>query len=220
LDGEFKRIVLEDEDKLKCGAGASVSSVCRYALDNSLSGLEFAWGIPGSAGGAVYMNAGAYGGEVRDIFQSAMCIDDKGQESTFNENECGFSYRHSVFQENNMIITEAVLRLHKGDKKTISSKMDELLERRKTKQPLELPSAGSTFKRPAGGYAAALIDECGLKGTKVGGASVSTKHTGFIVNDGDASCTDVLELINVIRKRVKEYKGIDLECEVKIIGEF
>ncbi len=204
---------------ITAGAGASLITVCRKALDNSLTGLEFAYGIPGSVGGAVYMNAGAYGGEIKDVIVSVRAADPvSGEIKTFTKNEMDMSYRHSIFSENKFIITEAVFELEIGEKNEIESKMNELMEKRRSKQPLEYPSAGSTFKRPEGSYASLLIEQCGLKGLSVGGAEVSTKHSGFIINKGNASSSDILTLIQKVQDEVFEKTGYKLETEPLILG--
>lgn len=218
LEGEFKEITLiaetDTEVKIRCGAGASLAALCAFARDNSLSGLEFAWGIPGSVGGACYMNAGAYGGEMKDVLLSAEHISADGSRGSLAGEEMELSYRHSAYTGTDNIIVFADIKLKKGNQSEIIAKMDELMGKRKEKQPLEYPSAGSTFKRPEGYFAAALIEECGLKGVHVGDACVSEKHSGFVVNKGSASCADVLELIEIVRKAVKEKKNVDLELEV------
>lgn len=218
LGGAFCDISLSEDGLIRCGAGAALAALCGYALKSSLGGLEFAWGIPGTAGGAVYMNAGAYGGEMRDVVRSVECIDENGVFHSFKGEELCFGYRRSVFTDGGYIITAVSVRLEAKPESEIKRKMDELMSRRKSKQPLEYPSAGSVFKRPEGYYAAALIEECGLKGAEVGGAAVSGKHSGFIINKGEASCEDVKKLIAHIKKRVYEQKGVELHCEVKLIG--
>lgn len=218
LDSNFSDVKVDlTDDTIECTAGTSLSQLCRAALDNSLSGVEFAWGIPGSVGGAVYMNAGAYGGEVKDVVVSCTYINEKGDIITKNCDELDLSYRHSFFTNTNNIILSAKFKLIKKDKAEIRSKMDELMLKRKTKQPLEYPSAGSTFKRPEGNYAAALIEQCGLKGYSFGGAQVSEKHSGFVINKGGATCKDVLALIENIKEVVYNKTGYRLECEVKLI---
>ncbi|MFI3207311.1 MAG: UDP-N-acetylmuramate dehydrogenase [Clostridia bacterium] len=218
LKGDFKKIELLENNVIRCGAGLMLSSLCNFAKDNSLSGLEFAFGIPGTAGGATYMNAGAYGGEMKDVvIKSEHFID--ANFGSFCSDELDFSYRHSAYSDKNYIITDIYLKLEKADKSEIEEKMQELMLARKTKQPLEFPSAGSTFKRPVGYFAAALIEECGLKGFSLGGAQVSEKHSGFVINKGGATCKDVLDLANEIKKIVAEKKNVVLETEIKMIGE-
>lgn len=205
--------------EIKCGAGVKLSRLSDLACENSLTGAEFAWGIPGTVGGAVYMNAGAYDGEMKDILVSCEYLTPDGELRTMLADQMDLSYRHSVFNENGYVIVSATVRLKAGDKGEIRAKMDDFMCRRKTKQPLEFPSAGSTFKRPVGGFAAALIDECGLKGYSVGGAQVSEKHAGFVINKGGATCFDVMRLVEHIKKEVFLNKSIKLECEIRVIGE-
>lgn len=205
-------------EEIICGAGAALSDVCRAALDNSLTGLEFAYGIPGSIGGAVYMNAGAYGGEMADVVLSAECLARDGSFIKVNSGDMNFGYRKSVFKENGMTVSSAVLRLRQGDKEEIEGKMEDFICRRKSKQPLEYPSAGSFFKRPTGYFAGALIEKNGLKGETVGGAQVSEKHAGFIINRGGATCEDVKRLGKNVSDRVFAADGVRLEPEVIFIG--
>lgn len=203
-------------DRIVAGSGAALISVCREAADRALSGMEFAYGIPGSVGGAVYMNAGAYGGEMKDIVLGCTYADENGELHKIASADMELSYRHSFFSGKPFIITEVEIRLQSGDKKAISEKMSEFMGRRRDKQPLEYPSAGSTFKRPEGDYAGRLIEEAGLKGFTVGGAQVSEKHCGFVVNKGGAAFEDVLGVIGEVKRRVKERSGRELECEVII----
>ena len=216
LGGAFAEIKCEGE-RLFAGAGAKLISLCTLALENSLTGFEFAYGIPGSVGGAVFMNAGAYGGEIRDVVDSVTAIDRQGNLKTYRNEELLLSHRHSIFDDNGEIILFASFVLKKGDKDEIKAKMSDLMSRRKDKQPLEFPSAGSTFKRPEGYFAGALIEQSGLKGYAVGGAQVSEKHAGFIINKGGATCKDVIALIRHCQKIVKDNFGVDLETEVKIV---
>lgn len=218
LCGDFNKTVLEGNHQIVCGTGVSLAKLCSFAYANSLSGLEFAWGIPGSAGGAVFMNAGAYGGEMKDVLMVCEHIDNNGNIGTFSKSELELGYRRSVYSDNLFTITSLTVNLSPGNKKDIKTKMDELMSRRKQKQPLEMPSAGSIFKRPQGNYAGTLIQECGLKGAQVGGAMVSPKHGNFIVNFNNATCDDVLTLISKIQSTVYEKKGIQLECEVRTLG--
>lgn len=213
------KIELVNGDTVVCDAGATMSKVCNFALENGLTGLEFAFGIPGSAGGAAYMNAGAYGGEMKDVVVECRHIDSDGNFGSLKGEELGLAYRTSAYEHNGYIITTLVMKLSKGNKDEIRAKMQELLQRRKDKQPLEYPSAGSTFKRPEGYFAGALIEECGLKGYSVGGAQVSEKHAGFVINKGDASAKDVLDLIKYIQDKVLSEKGVMLEPEVRLIEE-
>lgn len=220
LGGAFCDIGLNSDGTIHCGAGAQLSKLCAFALERSLTGLEFAWGIPGSCGGAALMDAGAYGGEMKDVIVSCehICLA-TGESGRFLGDELDFAYRHSVYSGGGYVITALNLRLEKGDKEAIRAKMDDLMGRRKDKQPLEYPSAGSIFKRPEGYFAGGLIEQCGLKGAQTGGAQVSPKHAGFIVNVGGATCEDVLTLIGDIQRKVKEETGVDLECEVRKTGE-
>lgn len=215
----LKKISLISDTEIFAEAGASLTAVCIFAKENSLSGLEFAYGIPGSVGGALYMNAGAYGGEMIDVVSSAQSI--SANTISFTErtlDEMNLGYRHSIYKENGEIITGIRLKLVKDDKENISSAMNNFMQKRKTSQPLEYPSAGSTFKRPEGYYAAALIDSCGLKGRSVGGAQVSEKHAGFVINKQNATCDDVLGLIDVIKDTVLKEKGVQLSTEVIFVG--
>lgn len=207
-----------DGKVLSCGAGEQLRKVCEAARDKGLSGLEFAYGIPGTVGGAVYMNAGAYGGEMKDVVVSTNHIDGAKMDG-FNADGLCFGYRHSVYSGKGKIITRVTFALHRGDKVEIGDKMRDLMERRSAKQPLEWPSAGSVFKRPQGNYAGTLIESCGLKGVSVGGAAVSEKHAGFIINMGGATCHDVLELVSKIQNEVLRQTGLTLECEIRLAGE-
>lgn len=206
-----------DGDVISCTAGTSLSKLCMTAYEHSLTGLEFAYGIPGTVGGAVYMNAGAYGGEIKDVITQVSHITPDLNEEVFSADRLQLGYRTSFYAKNTgYIITNAQFRLKKGDKAEIKAKMDELMGKRKDKQPLEFPSAGSTFKRPEGYFAGALIEQCGLKGYTVGGAQVSEKHAGFLINK-NGTATDILNLIDYVRNTVKEKTGVTLEPEVKII---
>ena len=202
---------------LRVGAGARLSAVCKAALEHGLTGLEFAYGIPGTIGGAVYMNAGAYGGEMKDVLVSVRCLTADGTVEELPAAALDLSYRHSIFETNGSCILSAVLQLQPGDPEQIRARMDELMAKRVEKQPLDKPSAGSTFKRPAGAFAAALIDQCGLRGYRHGGAAVSEKHCGFVVNLGGATCADVLALCEEVRTIVKEKTGYDLEKEIRVV---
>ena len=220
LGGDFKKVeVLPDGRTLRAGAGAPLASVCALARERSLTGLEFAWGIPGSVGGGAYMDAGAYGGEMRDVVSRVLHLGPDGAPGEARGEELCFGYRKSRYTGGKDIITAVEFTLQPGDPAAIAGKMEELMARRKDKQPYDMPSAGSVFKRPQNGFAAALIEQCGLKGRRVGGAQVSEKHAGFIVNTGGATCQDVLELIAVIQKTVEERTGTCLECEVRVTGE-
>ena len=209
---------LLDAERIRAQAGATLNALAVFAAQHELTGLEFAHGIPGSVGGGVAMNAGAYGGEMRDVLESAEYVDADGVISTLSGDALGLSYRHSAFSDTDKLITSAVFRLTPGDGEAVRARMNELIEKRRASQPLDMPSAGSTFKRPKTGYAAALIDQAGLKGLRVGGAMVSTKHAGFVVNAGGATYSDVIELMREVRRRVYEFSGVLLEPEVKIIG--
>lgn len=211
-------IELIDETKIRAGAGATLAATAVFAAEHSLTGLEFAHGIPGSVGGGTAMNAGAYGGEMRDVIESVEFVDLDGRIRTLGASELGMSYRHSVFSDTDKLITSVTFALTPGDAGAIRERMRELIEKRRASQPLDMPSAGSTFKRPERGYAAAMIDAAGLKGERVGGAMVSTKHAGFVINAGGASYEDVVALMREIRRRVYEREGVLLEPEVKLIG--
>lgn len=217
LDGDFTAITREG-NTLRCGAGVSLIAVCRAAAENSLSGIEWGYGIPGSLGGGVYMNAGAYGGEMKDILTEVTFLDEAGEYRTLPAAELSLSYRHSIFENRpGTVIVGAVLTLTPGDPAAIRAAMEDYMSRRREKQPLEYGSAGSTFKRPVGNYASALVDQCGLKGLSVGGAEVSRKHAGFIINRGGATAADVRELIAEVQRIVREKTGYTLECEIKYI---
>lgn len=210
-------IRLVGEDAIECDAGVTMVKVCNFALQNDLAGLEFAYGIPGSAGGAAFMNAGAYGGEMKDVLSSCRHIDLDGNFGILEGEQLGLGYRTSAYEKNGFIITTLKIQLNKGNHDEIKAKMSELLQRRKDRQPLEYPSAGSTFKRPEGYFAGALIQECGLKGATVGGAQVSEKHAGFVINRGGATSSDVMNLIKLVQDTVLKEKGVLLEPEVRLI---
>lgn len=220
LDSDFDGEILISNTVLEAPAGKKLSSVCAAACRAELTGLEFAWGIPGSVGGAVYMNAGAYGGEMKDRLIWVEYLDLDGNIQRVPAEKLNLSYRHSCFMEQEyqgVCIIRAAFSLGKGEQAAIQAEMDRIIGQRKEKQPLNLPSAGSTFKRPQGAYAAQLIDQCGLRGFTVGGAQVSTKHTGFVVNIGGATCQDVLELACQVKECVKEKTGFELEMEVRLL---
>lgn len=220
LDSDFDGEILISNTVLEAPVGKKLSSVCAAACRAELTGLEFAWGIPGSVGGAVYMNAGAYGGEMKDRLIWVEYIDLDGNIQRVPAEKLNLSYRHSCFMEQEyqgVCIIRAAFSLEKGEQAAIQAEMDRIIGQRKEKQPLDLPSAGSTFKRPQGAYAAQLIDQCGLRGFTVGGAQVSTKHTGFVVNIGGATCQDVLELARQVKECVKEKTGFELEMEVRLL---
>ena len=214
----FGDIRCEEEKVIAC-AGAELKSVTNFAAENSLTGLEFACGIPGSIGGAIFMNAGAYGSEMKNVIANVRGVTRDGAFIEFDKRDLDLSYRHSIFQENNCAICEVELQLQRGDLGAIKNKMAEFTTQRESKQPLEFPSAGSTFKRPEGNFAGTLIDKAGLKGLKIGGAMVSEKHAGFVVNADHATAQDVLKLIDEVARRVNETYGIELAPEVRIIGE-
>ncbi len=214
----FDKITVEGET-ITAEAGALLSKVAKAAMENDLEGAEFASGIPGSIGGAIYMNAGAYGGEIKNIVKSVDVIKD-GELITLSGDEMDFGYRHSRAMQEDMIIVSVVFSLAKGDKDEIVAKMNDFNSRRRDKQPLEYPSAGSTFKRPEGYFAGKLIMDSGLAGYRVGGAMVSPKHCGFVINYENATATDVYELILHVQEVVNEKFGVMLEPEVKLIGDF
>ena len=218
LDGGFDGEIELDGTVLLAPAGKKLSALCAAACAAGLTGLEFAYGIPGSVGGAVYMNAGAYGGEMKDRLLWVEYLAPTGEIVRLEQEQLSLSYRHSRFMEEGMqgsCIVRAAFGLQRGEKAAIQSEMDRILNQRRQKQPLEFPSAGSTFKRPQGAFAAQLIDKCGLKGFTVGGAQVSEKHAGFVINTGKATCADVLELTRQVRECVQEKTGYLLELEVR-----
>lgn len=226
LDEGYDGCVLLTENMASCeklgkrivaGAGLALAVLCKAALASSLTGLEFAFGIPGSVGGAVFMNAGAYGGEIKDCIVSATVLDFNNELKAVQRDELDFGYRSSCLQTSGDIVVSAEFELKKSEYSAISAQMTDILRRRVEKQPLELPSCGSTFKRPKGAYASALIEQCGLKGKSVGGAQVSEKHAGFIVNAGGATSADILSLIDLVQREVKEQTGFVLETEIKIL---
>lgn len=206
-------------NKIIVGSGSLLKDVCVFAASLSLSGMEFAIGIPGSIGGAIFMNAGAYDGEISNIVTKVTAVSLDGQITHYNKSELDFGYRHSIFQKNHDVICEVELSLIHGEKTVIERKMSDLTMRRESKQPLEMPSAGSTFKRPEGYFAGTLIEQTGLKGFSVGGAQISKKHAGFVVNAGEATAQDVLNLIQEVQKMVYEKHGVKLHPEVRTIGE-
>lgn len=202
---------------IRCDAGALLASACVHAQQSGLSGMENLFGIPGTVGGALYMNAGAYGSEMKDIVISAEYLDEDGKIRTIGREGMELSYRHSFFSDNSCVIISVTMQLENGDPEIIKNAMNECMAKRSSKQPLEYPSAGSTFKRPEGSYASLLIDQCGLKGAQCGGAMVSEKHSGFIINKGYATCADVLELCSQVQRIVKEKTGYTLELEPVIL---
>ena len=199
-------------------AGVTLAKLCVALGEAGLSGLEFAYGIPGTVGGGVYMNAGAYGGQLSDVIRSVTALTPQGETVTIDREELALGYRHSVFMENGMLVWSVTMVLQAGDPAAVRAAMADYLSRRREKQPLEYPSAGSFFKRPAGHFAGALIEQCGLKGLTVGGAQVSEKHAGFLINRGDATCADVMALGDEVARRVKDAFGVELEREVQFVG--
>ena len=212
-------IDISDDNCIVAGAGASMLKLANFAQQNGLEGLEFAHGIPGTVGGGVYMNAGAYGGEICQVLKSCLVFDQiDGMIFLIDASECEFSYRHSIFMENqNLIVLFATFELKKGNPNEIKAKMDEYKAKRVAAQPLEYPSAGSTFKRPEGYFAGKLIEDAGLKGFSIGGAQVSEKHAGFVVNKGGATADDIKNLVAYIQKTVKEKFDVSLECEIEFV---
>lgn len=208
-----------DGETITAGAGARLSAVANEALKAELSGFETLSGIPGMLGGAIYMNAGAYGGEMKDVIESVTYIDADGEIKTAEKNELDLSYRHSMFEDSGFVIVSAVMRLKKGNYDDIKASMLDYNKRRADKQPLSMPSAGSTFKRPEGHFAGKLIQDSGLMGYTIGGAQVSDVHAGFLVNKGGATAEDVMKLIEYVQKTVAEKFGVRLEPEVRLIGE-
>ena len=205
-------------DAVVAGAGLKLSSLCTAALEDSLTGLEFAYGIPGTVGGAVYMNAGAYGSELKDVLESVTFLDSDLQLRTLPAADLAMGYRTSIFEQNpDWCILSATVVLHRGDGAAVLARMQELLGKRREKQPLEWPSAGSTFKRPQGAFAGKLIEDCGLRGFTVGGAQISEKHCGFVINRGGATCADVVALTEQVRQIVEARTGFVLEREIRVV---
>ncbi len=216
LKDSLNGMELLDDCRIRVMAGVTMTRAAVFAANHGLSGLEFAHGIPGTVGGGVYMNAGAYGGEICQVCESVDVMSQEGEVTTYSNEDMDFSYRHSILEERGGIVISAVFRLTPGDSEEIKGKMKELMAKRSASQPLDMPSAGSAFKRPVGGYAAALIDQAGLKGFTVGGAAISTKHAGFAVNLGGATAKDVKSLLKQVSDIVYEKSGIRLEPEVRI----
>ena len=217
----FQRIEADSSScTVRAGAGALLSAVSSAALSEGLTGLEFASGIPGTVGGGLFMNAGAYGGELKDVVTSVRAMTPEGDIVEIPAEELELGHRRSRFMRTGEVILSCEIRLEKGSRDAIKALMDDLNARRRDKQPLEYPSAGSTFKRPEGSFASKLIDEAGLKGLTVGGAQVSEKHAGFVINTGNATAEDIITLCGLIRERVKEYSGVELELEVQLLGDF
>lgn len=215
----MKKVLACHDRKIMASAGFMLKDVCQFAQENSLTGIEFACGIPGTLGGAVFMNAGAYDGEMSHVVSRVRTVNSTGGVHTYDAPNLGFSYRQSRFQKSKEFVVEVELTLRSGDPKEIQARMDDLMNRRRSKQPLEMHSAGSTFKRPPGYYAGTLIDQTGLKGLTVGGAQVSEKHAGFVINTGSATCADVRELIRRVQEAVYKAHGVRLEPEVRFVGE-
>ncbi len=208
-----------DGNIISAGAGISMARLASIAAENSLTGFEFASGIPGTLGGGIVMNAGAYKGEMKDVVIEVTALLPDGSVRVFNENELDFSYRHSCFSHSGMLILSAKIKLEKGERQAIIDRINELSQKRRTTQPLEYPSAGSAFKRPANGYAAAMIDQSGLKGYSVGGAQVSQKHAGFVINRSNATANDIETLLDDVQTKVFEHFNTMLEKEIIIIGD-
>ncbi len=211
-------IKLKSENTISCDAGAALTNLCNFAYASGLSGLEFAYGIPGSVGGAVYMNAGAYGGEIKDCIVSATVLTADGEIKAVPADKMQLGYRTSIFKTDGSIILSAEFALTAAQKGDIKAAMDDYMTRRRDKQPLEYPSAGSTFKRPQGNFAGSLIEKSGLKGFSIGDAEVSVKHAGFLINKGNATCSEVRSLIKSVQKTVKQLHGVELDPEVIFIG--
>ncbi|MFQ6999833.1 MAG: UDP-N-acetylmuramate dehydrogenase [Clostridium sp.] len=227
-DGGIRGVVIKltgltnlevNEEEIKADCGVMLKELSDKALENSLTGLEFACGIPGSVGGAVFMNAGAYNGEIKNVIKEAEVITSSGEIVTLSKDELELGYRTSKVMKDNSIVINATFKLEKGNKEEIKETIDDLTQKREEKQPLEYPSAGSTFKRPEGYFAGKLIQDSGLKGYSIGGAAVSSKHSGFVINKGNATAKDILDLIAYIQEEVKKQFGVELHTEVRIIGE-
>ena len=227
-DGGIRGVVIKltgltnlevNEEEIKADCGVMLKELSDKALENSLTGLEFACGIPGSVGGAVFMNAGAYNGEIKNVIKEAQVITSSGEIVTLSKDELELGYRTSKVMKDNSIVINATFKLEKGNKEEIKETIDDLTQKREEKQPLEYPSAGSTFKRPEGYFAGKLIQDSGLKGYSIGGAAVSSKHSGFVINKGNATAKDILDLIAYIQEEVKKQFGVELHTEVRIIGE-
>ena len=214
---ELKQLAVS-ENRISAECGVPLHALCTAASGASLAGLQFAYGIPGTVGGAVFMNAGAYDGEIKDCIVDVTCFDPETSKLIkLTKEECDFSYRHSAFEDNGFIIVGADFELSYGDKNEIKREMSEIIGKRRDKQPLNYPSAGSAFKRYPGRYTAKMIDEAGLKGYSVGGAQISEKHAGFIINRKDATCRDIKELVDTVKSVIKDKEGIDIECEIRFI---
>lgn len=218
LAGGLDHLSWDGETGLTVGSGVTLTQAAVFAAGHGLTGLEFAHGIPGTLGGGVFMNAGAYDGEMAQVIDWVDCLDETGQPHRLGKEDLELGYRHSIFSHRPWLITRAHLTLTRGEEGAIRAKMADLAQRRRSKQPLEFPSAGSTFKRPAGHFAGGLIEQCGLKGKAVGGAQVSEKHAGFVINTGKATCQDILALIRLVRATVFRETGVMLEPEVRLLG--
>lgn len=218
ISSDMSEVVVSN-DVILAEAGTSLKKVCQTALENGLTGMEFAYGIPGTVGGAVYMNAGAYGSEIKNVVCEVIALDKSGKALTFTPDMLDMGYRKSIFTHSDYVVVSAKFKLSKGDTGEIKEKMDELMQRRKDKQPLEYPSAGSTFKRPEGSYAGLVIEQSGLKGYSVGGAQVSEKHANFVINKNNATSADILKLIDDVKNKVSQCTGYQLECEVELVPE-
>ncbi|MGO1468876.1 MAG: UDP-N-acetylmuramate dehydrogenase [Tissierella sp.] len=218
LNENFNKVEVKD-DRIYAQSGALLNAISRIALENSLSGFEFATGIPGALGGAMTMNAGAYGGEMKDVVESVRVLDENGDIKEYSNEEMNFRYRGSRVSDEGLTVLTIVFKLKHGKHEDIKAIIDDLTHKRTSKQPLEYPSGGSTFKRPVGYYAGKLIDDSGLRGLRYGGAEVSKKHCGFVINIEEATCKDVLTLIDIVKKTVKDNFGVELEREIKLLGE-
>ncbi len=216
MTGGLRGLSAED-DRITALCGTSLSALSVYAMEHGRKGLAFAYGIPGTVGGGVYMNAGAYGGEISDCLKTALCLNHKGQEVLLAKEELGLSYRHSKLQEEDLYLLRATFRCESGDKTEIKAEMDRNMAARREKQPLEYPSCGSAFKRPAGYFAGALIQQAGLKGFSIGGAQVSDKHAGFVINKGGATAKDIKDLMQHVQETVLAQSGVLLEPEIRIL---
>ncbi|MCC8061403.1 MAG: UDP-N-acetylmuramate dehydrogenase [Clostridiales bacterium] len=212
--------IMVEENRIRAGAGALLTAVARRALEESLEGLAFASGIPGSVGGAVVMNAGAYGSDISAVLRRVTVLTREGERRLLEAAELALGYRESIIPAAGYIVLDAEFALEPGDREAIRDRMDELARQRRSKQPLEYPSAGSTFKRPPGQFAGKLIEEAGLRGFCVGDAQVSEKHCGFVINHGGATAAQIMRLCEEVRRRVWEHSGVGLEMEVKLLGEF
>ena len=219
LTSDMNDIELLEGDVISCYAGLTLKELTDFCIENSITNLEFSCGIPGSVGGAIFMNAGAYGGEMKEVVQKVEVFTKNGEKKIYTNEQMEFSYRHSAIQETKEIISRVYFQMKKGNKEEIVSKVEELNKMRSDKQPLEYPSRGSVFKRPEGYFAGKLIQDAGLQGLTVGGAQVSKKHAGFMVNINSATCEDYKNLIKEVQQKVLEDSGVELECEVKILGE-